>query len=298
MTEARRRKKVTLSNGAVRFILVAPAIAIFAGIILYPFINSVFMSFTDRSLLSPETNVVWFENYQKVFSDPTFTRTLTNTGIFVVFATLLPFVLGMIWAIILNQKFRGSGFLRGVTLINWIIPGASISFLWAFIFDANHGIVNELLKAMGIISENINFLGQSGTAMMVVIIARTWQMLPWYMAFLTGGLQGIEYDQLEAARIDGANNWQTFRKIVLPGMKSIIVIVLVLGIIGNLQHFDIPKVLTAGGPAGSTTIFSILVYRQAFESYNFGIAATIGTIWAILLAVSCIFYTRQAGKDK
>lgn len=270
--------------------------AIFIGIILYPFVNSVFMSFTNRTLLTPKYKVIGFQNYEKVFADPTFCKTLLNTAVFVLFATLIPFVLGLIWSIVLNTKFRGAGVLRGVTLINWIIPGASISFLWAFIFDANHGLINELLKSLGIISGNINFLGQSGTAMMVVIIARSWQMLPWYMAFLTGGLQGVEFDQIEASRIDGANNWQTFRRIILPGMKSIIVIVLVLGIIGNLQHFDIPKVLTAGGPSGSTTILSISVYRQAFENYKVGLAATIGTIWAVLLAGFSFFYTRSAAK--
>ncbi|HCB92168.1 MAG TPA: sugar ABC transporter permease [Ruminococcaceae bacterium] len=290
----RKLRGTTLSDSAVGVILILPALAIFVSIILFPFVNSLFMSFTNKTLMNPEYELVGFRNYQKVFSDPTFLRTLKNTGVFVFFATLLPFVFGMIWAVILNNKFRGAGFLRAVTLVDWIIPGASISFLWAFIFDANHGVVNELLKSMGILSTNINFLGQSGTAMMVVVIARTWQMLPWYMAFLTGGLQGIEFDQIEAARIDGASGPQVFRYIVLPGMKSVIIIVLVLGIIGNLQHFDIPKVLTAGGPAGATTIFSISVYRQAFESYKIGLAATIGTIWAALLAAFSFLYTRKA----
>ncbi|MGX8702456.1 carbohydrate ABC transporter permease [Caproiciproducens sp.] len=293
MTKSKRRK-VTLNDSTVGFVLVLPALAIFVSIILYPFINSLFMSFTNKTLMNPDYEMVGFRNYQKVFTDPTFLRTLENTGVFVFFSTLLPFVMGMIWAIVLNVKFHGSGFLRSVTLVDWIIPGASISFLWSFIFDVNHGLVNEILKSLGLISTSINFLGQSGTAMMVVVIARTWQMLPWYMAFLTGGLQGIEFDQIEAARIDGANNLQVFRRIVLPGMKSIIVIVLVLGIIGNLQHFDIPKVLTAGGPAGATTIFSISVYRQAFESYKVGMAATIGTVWAILLAAFSFLYSRKA----
>lgn len=289
-----KRRRVAFSDGTVGIILILPALAIFLGIILYPFINSVFMSFTNRSLMGSSYDLVGLRNYQKVFTDPTFVRTLKSTGIFVFFSTLLPFALGMIWAIILNKKFRGAGFLRAVTLVDWIIPGASISFLWAFIFDANHGLMNRILQSLGVVSTNINFLGQSGTAMAVVIIARTWQMLPWYMAFLTGGLQGIEFDQIEAARIDGANNRKVFRHVVLPGMKSIISIVLVLGIIGNLQHFDIPKVLTAGGPAGSTTVFSISVYRQAFENYKVGMAATIGTIWAVLLAAFSFLYTRKA----
>ena len=286
-----------MTDSMVGFVLVLPALAIFCGVILYPFVNSVLMSFTDKSLVMPTSQFVGVENYIKTFKDPTFVRTLTNTAVFVICSTALPFFLGLIWSIILDLKFKGAGIMRGATLINWIIPGASISFLWSFIFDANHGIVNELLTGAGLIDSNINWLGSGKTAMMAVIIARTWQMLPWYMAFLTGGLQGVSYDQIEAARMDGAGNLKVFRHVILPEMKPIIVIVLVLGIIGNLQHFDIPQVMTSGGPAGSTTLLSTAVYRQAFSSYKVGMAATIGTIWAIFLAMFSIFYSRHAGRD-
>ena len=286
-----------MTDSMVGFVLVLPALAIFCGVILYPFVNSVLMSFTDKSLVMPTSQFVGVENYIKTFKDPTFVRTLTNTAVFVICSTALPFILGLIWSIILDLKFKGAGIMRGATLINWIIPGASISFLWSFIFDANHGIVNELLTGAGLIDSNINWLGSGKTAMMAVIIARTWQMLPWFMAFLTGGLQGVSYDQIEAARMDGAGNLKVFRHVILPEMKPIIVIVLVLGIIGNLQHFDIPQVMTSGGPAGSTTLLSTAVYRQAFSSYKVGMAATIGTIWAIFLAMFSIFYSRNAGRD-
>ena len=286
-----------MTDSMVGFVLVLPALAIFCGVILYPFVNSVLMSFTDKSLVMPTSQFVGVENYIITFKDPTFVRTLTNTAVFVICSTALPFILGLIWSIILDLKFKGAGIMRGATLINWIIPGASISFLWSFIFDANHGIVNELLTGAGLIDSNINWLGSGKTAMMAVIIARTWQMLPWYMAFLTGGLQGVSYDQIEAARMDGAGNLKVFRHVILPEMKPIIVIVLVLGIIGNLQHFDIPQVMTSGGPAGSTTLLSTAVYRQAFSSYKVGMAATIGTIWAIFLAMFSIFYSRNAGRD-
>ena len=286
-----------MTDSMVGFVLVLPALAIFCGVILYPFVNSVLMSFTDKSLVMPTSQFVGVENYIKTFKDPTFVRTLTNTAVFVICSTALPFILGLIWSIILDLKFKGAGIMRGATLINWIIPGASISFLWSFIFDANHGIVNELLTGAGLIDSNINWLGSGKTAMMAVIIARTWQMLPWYMAFLTGGLQGVSYDQIEAVRMDGAGNLKVFRHVILPEMKPIIVIVLVLGIIGNLQHFDIPQVMTSGGPAGSTTLLSTAVYRQAFSSYKVGMAATIGTIWAIFLAMFSIFYSRNAGRD-
>ena len=290
------KRGLRLTDSAVGLILVLPAMAIFCGIILYPFVNSVFMSFTDKSLIMPNWEVVGFENYIKTFKDPTFIQILKNTGVFVLFSTLLPFTLGFIWSIILSLGFKGAGIMRGMTLINWIIPGASISFLWSFIFDANHGVLNEMLKGMGILETNMNWLGTASTAMIAIIIARTWQMLPWYMAFLTGGLMGVSKEQIEAARIDGCGNVRVFRYVIVPNMKSIIVIVLVLGIIGNLQHFDIPQVMTSGGPAGATTLLSTAVYRKAFSGYDIGMAATIGTLWAVFLAVFSFFYTRNAGK--
>ncbi|MFV0413720.1 MAG: carbohydrate ABC transporter permease [Oscillospiraceae bacterium] len=285
--------KGALTDGQVGFLLIVPGLAVFCAIILYPFINSIFMSFTNRSLLYPTYETVGISNYITVITDPYFLDMIKTTVVFVVFATLVPFVLGLVWAIILNQGFRGSEFLRGVTLVNWIIPGTAIGFLWMWIFNSEYGILNGLLTNLGLISANINWLGQKGTALMVVIIARSWQMLPWYMAFLLGGLQGISFDQIEAARIDGANNWQVFRKIIFPAMAPIAGVVGILGTIGNLQHFDLPWVMVEGGPARATTTFAIEVYRTAFKNWDMGKAATVGTIWAVLLALFSFVYLRR-----
>ena len=198
------------------------------------------MSFTDRTLLSPSYESVGFDNYIRIFTDPYFLKTVWTTIVFVVFSTLIPFTLGMIWAIILNQGFRGSEFLRGVTLVNWIIPGTAIGFLWTWIFNGQYGVLNGLLTNLGILDKGVSWMGQTQTALLCVVIARSWQMLPWYMAFLLGGLQGVSTDQIEAARIDGAGNWQTFLHVVLPQMRSVVTLVLALGTIGNLQHFDLP----------------------------------------------------------
>lgn len=118
-------------------------------------------------------------------------------------------------------------------------------------------------------------------------------MLPWYMAFLLGGLQGVPYDQIEAARMDGAGNWKCFTRIVIPNMKGIINLIFAMGLVGNLQHFDLPWTMTQGGPARATTTLSIEVYQTAFKNWDMGKAATIGTIWAILLACFSIIYLRQ-----
>jgi multiple sugar transport system permease protein len=291
MTGIEKRKG--LSAGQTGVLLVLPAMAVFCVIILYPFVNSVIMSFTNNSLLSSVSAFIGFENYLRFFQDINFFGVLKNTAAFVLAATLLPFTLGFIWAVILNVKFRFSELLRGITLVNWIIPGVAIGFLWMWIFHGEYGVFNGVLKLLGMTGGNINWLGSSKTAMAAVVIARTWQMLPWYMAFLLGGLQGISMDQLEAVRMDGAGNLRAFFYIILPEMKGIISLVLILGTIGNLQHFDLIWVMTEGGPARATATFSIEVYRNAFKYYNMGFAAAVGTVWAILLGCFSFVYLRR-----
>lgn len=286
-----------LTDSQMGFLLIVPGLAVFLAIILYPFVDAVITSFTDRSMLYPDYQFVAFANYAKVFKDPYFGKTLTTTLLFVLGSTILPYTLGLIWAIDLNQGFKGAEFLRGVTLVNWIIPGTAIGFLWSWIFNGQYGILNSILKALGILETGIPWLGQTNTALLCVIIARTWQMLPWYMAFLLGGLQSVSLDQVEAAHIDGANNWTTFWHIILPGMKQTAVLVFILGLIGNLQHFDLPWTMAQGGPARATTTLSIEVYTTAFKNWNMGKAATVGTIWAILLAIFSIVYLRQQNKQ-
>ena len=291
-------KNGRISDSQTGVLLILPGLTFFIAIILYPFIDAILMSFTNRSMIRPDYEWVNFENYIKVFRDPYFVKTLTTTLLFVLGATVLPYVLGMIWAIVLNQGFRGSEFLRGVTLVNWIIPGTAIAFLWSWIFNGQYGVLNNILKALGITETGIPWLGQTNTALLCVVIARTWQMLPWYMAFLLGGLQGVSLDQLEAAHLDGANNWKCFWHVILPGMKQTAILVFVLGLIGNLQHFDLPWTMAQGGPARATTTLSIEVYVTAFKNWNIGKAATVGTVWAILLAAFSAIYLRMNNKEE
>ena len=287
-----------LSDSNVGILLILPGLAAFVTIIMYPFIDAILMSFTNRSLMFPDYDWVQLENYRKVFKDPYFPKTLLTTGIFVLGSTVLPYILGMLWAILLNQGFRGSEFLRGVTLVNWIIPGTAIGFLWSWIFNGQYGILNNILKTLGILETGIPWLGQTNTALLCVVIARTWQMLPWYMAFLLGGLQSVSLEQVEAAHIDGANNLQTFFQVILPGMKQTAMLVFVLGLIGNLQHFDLPWTMVQGGPARATTTLSIEVYTTAFKNWNMGKAATVGTVWAVLLAAFSTIYLKLNSDEK
>lgn len=280
------------------YLLVIPAVIGFSFVILYPFINSVLLSFTDRNLLKPAYGFVGLGNFATIIKDPNFARVFVNTMIFVLGSVSLPFVLGFIWAIVLNEKFRIAGLMRGVTLINWIIPSTAIGFLWMWIFNGDYGILNGLLRALNLTEKNINWLGQSNTAMFVVILARTWQLLPWTMAFITGGLQGVSTELVEAANIDGANNWGVLVHIIIPSLKPILGLVLILSTIGALQHFDLIWVMTEGGPARATTTLAIEVYRNAFKNWKIGLAASVGVIWIVVLSIFSYFYIRTNMKDE
>ncbi len=294
----RSSRKAGLSDRSFAYLLLIPAMLVFALVILYPFVNSLLMSLTNRNMLKSTVDFVGVENFRTIFSDPNFFQVFRNTLVFVLGSVACPFLLGFIWAIVLNEKFRLSELLRGLTLIDWIIPSTAIGFLWMWIFNGEYGVLNGLLRATHVIDENVNWLGQSKTAMMVIILARTWQLLPWNMAFILGGLQGVSCELVEAANIDGANNWVVFRHIVLPELKPVLGLILILSTIGALQHFDLIWVMTEGGPARSTTTLAVEVYRNAFKNWKLGLAASVGAIWVLLLSVFSYLYIRANIRDE
>ena len=287
----------TRNQTLMGWLLLVPALAIFALMIFYPFINSIFISFTSRNLLYAKSAFIGFENYRKLFSDPNTLFLIWTTIKFVLLSTLMPFTIGLIWALLMNQKFKGSEFVRGLTLVNWIIPGIAIGFLWSWIFNGDYGILNALLAKLGLIEKNVIWFGGRQTSMLAVVTARTWQMFPWYMAFIMGGLQGVSNDQCEAARIDGVNNLQMFRHVIIPAIKPVLILILLLGTIGNLQHFDLINVMTGGGPERATSTFATEVYKKAFKEYSLGRAASLGVIWAMMLSLFSIFYLKRIKED-
>jgi len=281
-----------LTESQFGFLLVVPAIAVFAVVMLYPFVSSIVMSFTNRSLLLPGQSFTGLDNYRDLLADPNFLGVFYNTIVFVVAGTFFPFVLGLIWSIVLQQGFKGSSFLRSLTLVNWVLPGTAIGFLWMWVFQGNYGIVNGMLTSLGLIDQHINWLGSTEYAMLVVTVAATWKGIPWFMAFLFGGLLSIPREHIEAARIDGAGNWTVFSRVVYPALKPVMIIVILLGAIGNLQLFDLFWVMTEGGPARATTTLAVEVYRSAFREWNLGKAAAIGVVWVVLLSAFAFFYLR------
>ncbi|MFE7339659.1 carbohydrate ABC transporter permease [Streptomyces griseus] len=287
----RRRTGARLSDGAFALLLTAPGIALFAAIIFYPLLSALFTGFFRQDLRLPGREFVGLDNFAYWLNGDLFTI-LQQTLVFTVGATLAPFAVGFALALALNTGIKGSGFLRGVFLFPWVIPGVVVSFLWMWIFNANYGVLNGVLVQAGIIEESVAWLGRPGTAMLAVIVTKTWASFPWMMVMLLAGLQTVPKELHEAASMDGAGAIRRFFAVTWPQVRGVASIVLLLEFIWNFQHFDTIYVLTGGGPAGTTETFATAVYQTAFSGFDIGRATALGGLWMVLLLLLVVVYLR------
>lgn len=286
-----------LGDGTFAVLLALPGLALLAAVVVYPLLSALVSAFFEESLVYPGRTFVGFENIVDVLQGD-FLRLLSQTLIFTLGTTLLPFILGFGLALALNTRIKGAKLLRGIMLIPWLIPGVVVSFLWMWIFNANYGVLNAALEGLGLIDGPQAWLAHPTTAMVAVIVAKTWQSFPWMMVMLLAGLQTVPPELHEAAEVDGAGVVRRFTAITLPHLKGIVGLVLLLEFIWNFQHFDIIYVLTGGGPAGSTQTFATAVYDTAFKGYDLGMAGALGLLWMILLLGLVIVYVRFSEKGE
>jgi len=286
-----------LSDSQIGFLLVLPALILLLVIIIYPLLNSMWMAFLDKSLVFPGEEFVGLKNIERAFRRDFFSL-LSTTLVFTIGATLLPFFIGFGVALILNGQLIGRGIWRGMFLLPWLVPSVVVSFLWMWIFNANYGVINGLLRDLGVITENINFLGTRSNAIFAVIIAKTWNTFPWIAVMVLAALQTIPRDLYEAAAIDGADRLRSFWNVTVPQLRGVISTVLLLSFIWNFQHLETIYVMTGGGPGASTTTFAVGVYKAAFQSRDLGEAGAIGILWMALLSVVVIVYLRFAVRDE
>ena len=293
----RNPKRPRLTDTHVALLLLAPAMTLLFTVILYPLINSMYIGLLDKSLITGGDEFVGLENILDVLGS-NFLPILYNTLVFAIGATLLPFLIGFAVALVLNGPIRGRGVWRGAFLLPWLVPSVIVSFLWLWIFNANYGVLNGILRNLGLIDSNIAWLSNGASAMTAVIIAKTWQTFPWIAIMILAALQTIPPELYEAASIAGANRWQLFRYVTLPHLRGVSSIVILLSLIWNFQHFETIYVMTQGGPAKATTTFSVAVYQTAFQAFDLGRAGALGILWMVLLSLVVVVYLRFGMGDE
>jgi len=274
------------------FLIVLPAVVVFAAVILYPFLNSLRLSLFRSTLAAPEPVFRGLDNFARLFGDPAFLATWLRTLVFVVCTTALTFALGLVWAIVLNQSFRGHKLLRTLSLLPWVLPSTVTAFLWAWLLHGQVGLLNAGLIALGIIDAPIVWLSDATGAMAAVVVAKAWLSTALVMTFFLAALQSLPMELVEAARIDGARDRDVLRHIVMPHLRNTAIVVLVLQAMGNLQQIDVIYAMTGGGPVRATSVLSIEVYRTAFQNWNIGLAAAIGVVWFVTISIPAAVHLR------
>ena len=292
-------KKVTLTGMRKReeltaWLFISPIVLGIMIFQLYPTIFSFFISFTTWNLLTPP-KWVGLSNYMALFTtDRFFKNTMTNTATYAVWTVLLGLFLGLIFAALLNQDIRGKYLYRAIYFVPVVAPTVAIAILWQVLYEPNFGVFNGLLRMIGV--KGPNWLGNSTWAMRSIIFEAIWAGLGFTILIFLAGLQGISQEYYEAAEIDGANFVQKFLFITLPLLSPTTFFLLVTGVIGSFQVFDIPYIMTAGGPGNATQMVIMYLYNLAFTTQRMGMAAAVASIVFIVIIALTIINFRISKK--
>ena len=275
-------EKITNNQNLAAWIFILPAILGTFIFIIIPVLCSFGLSFTEWDLLNP-IKFVGFENYKLLFNDDLFYKILINTVVFALSTSILGVIIPLILASILNSKIRGSEFFKTAYFLPFITPMVVIGIIWAWIFDPNIGLLNQVLQI------NINWLYDSKFALPALIIISVWKLIGYNMIIFLSSLSSISNSMFEAAKIDGANAIQIFKNVTIPLLSPTIFFVIIITAISSFQVFDLIYLMTQGGPFDSTNVLVYAIYKNAFEYFNVGKASAIAyVLFAIILILTLI----------
>lgn len=270
-------------NERIPYYYLVPGLLLIGFCLVIPIINGVMYSLYDYNLASTSgMRFIGLANYGTLLADPKFRQTLFQTVVFVTFALLFEFLLGLLFALLLSQRFIGQKFIRGVMLLPWMMPQVVTAFTWSWIFNGSSGIFNALLLKFGLISQNIEWLSTPGLTLGVLIFIDIWTFTPFVTLVLYAGLQGIPSQLYEAATIDGAGSFRKLLSITLPMLKSSASVAFLMRSMMAVRTFDSIWIITRGGPAGTTELLGTYAYKKGLLGFNIGLGSASTTVIFLL----------------
>lgn len=288
---------INSKSKAFAYRLILPAILLSIIVHFLPTIWGVIISFRKLNVFYirdwTEAPFVGFANYERAMSSlgSVFWTSLGYTTIFVVLSVIGCFLLGILGAILLNKDFKGRNLIRGLLLIPFILPGVVSLTNIRFMLLRDWGIVNSLLMQIGIIDEPISWL-TGRMALFTIIIGNIWIRWPLWFITILGGLQSIPGELYEAAKVDGATRWQTFKKITLPSISPVITILTVLTALWSFNNFNVPFILTGGSPSDAANILSLNIWIRSFRNWDFGMGAAMSVVMMLFMLILIMTYLR------
>jgi multiple sugar transport system permease protein len=273
--------------------LVLPSLVLIFGIVIYPLGYSLWISVHQMNLTSPGVMpYVGLDNYARWLTSEPFWRSVGVTAYFSFVSVVLTIVLGLLVALVLNQRFVGRRVVRALMLIPWAVPSVVTGVIWLWIYNGNYGALNGLLYQLGLIGSYQSWLGDPTSALYAVVATKVWKELPFVALLLLATLQTIPAELLEAGRVDGAGMLGTFFRITMPLLRPGLLVVAVLETMWTFRVFDIVYVLTSGGPADATMVVAYLTYLETFKFLRFGSGAALAYIVTLFIVVFSFVYVR------
>lgn len=294
---SKRTKSMAVRRRREAYCFILPAFFYMILVLGYPLVYNIILSFKNvnvKNLTKGGAIFVGWKNYIDLFQNPTFLLVLKNTFIFTIACLVFQFTIGFAFALFFNQKFKLSGSIRGMILVSYMMPMAVTGLLGKNIFS-NAGLINDLLSKIGIAGPE--WLVNTSTAMIAVIIMNCWVGIPFNMLLLVSGMTSIPQDVYESAAIDGATWGQRFLHITLPLMKGSMLAVLMLGFIYTFRAFDLMYIMTAGGPLNSTDVLGTYSYMLSFTQFEFSKGSAVAMVLFVCLFVVGLFYLRLLSKE-
>jgi ABC-type sugar transport system permease subunit len=282
------------------FFLLLPTIIILCAVIVYPMGNSLWLSFQNLNISNPARGreYVGFQNYLEVLHSNDWWLSLVRTLYFVAADLLIGIPAGLGIALLLNKERKGKSVILAIILFPYVLAPIVNSLIWKLIYDPNYGFLNGFLMQVGLIKNYIPWLSSPTLAIVMLIIANLWQGTPFAIVLFLAGLKSIPKEEYEAAAIDGASKSVSFKYITIPHLQPIIYMNVVMKTILTFKLFDIIYSLTGGGPGGSTTVVSMLIYRESFEYMKFGQGAAMSYLLLVLVFILVIIYSQMFKEEE
>ena len=294
--KSRRRGGIFDPTSILGYFMMLPAMVVLILFFAYPLGFEIYSSLTDMTL-GNDAKFIGFDNYGSLLADPEFLTAAKNSFVYVTAVQLGKFVLGLGIAILLHQKLVARGFWRAVVLVPYAMPGFVAYLVWKLFYNPDVGSLNIILTKIGLIDAPIAFLGDRDWAMPAVIFATIWRGFPFWAIMFLAALQAVPKELYEAAAVDGANAWQRFKNISLPGIRPVVLVVFLISTINTINSFEAIWLTTAGGPSDATVILPIFAYR-GLTSFNIGQSAAAALSLVPIALIFTYFILKRMKKDQ
>jgi ABC-type sugar transport system permease subunit len=283
---------MAISDRRLGYALVAPLVILLLAVTAYPLIYNLWNSFhaVNLSIANTPHSFVGVDNYTKMFGSSEWVHALLRTAAFTVISVVLETIFALGLALMLHRQFRGRGLLRAAILIPWAVPTVVSATLWKTMFDPRSGFVNYLLGQLHLPGAHTTWLAGTWTSWVTIFVADAWKNVPFIAIILLAGLQVIPDDIYEAARIDGANAWQSFRRMTLPLLRPALAVALIFRTLQAFLVFDVIYIMTGGGPGVSTETLSFLNWQTFLVNTDFGYGGAMSVMLVVIsLAIAAVY---------